>query len=257
MTTEHAQPLFEALGITDTGGIVCAVGAGGKKSLLYALAREATGRTGLTTTVMTLRFPNRWRKNAIVDDDATLLRTLAIRGDTGIHAYACPSDKPGRWAGVASATIVAIHGNGGFDLTLIKADGARMRGIKAPKPGEPVLPAETALVCPVVSAGVLGQPLNAETAHRPELLAGIVGAKPDTPLAPEHLVRLLISEQGALQGAAGRRVVPVINQVDSDALRSHARAVAQAALDATDRFDRVVLACLRDERPVVETVFRQ
>lgn len=255
MRTDNSPSLLEALGIAD--GIVCAVGAGGKKSLLYSLAGEATGRVGLTTTVMTLRVPGRLRRNVVVDGDAALRHALARPGGTGLYAYGCPSDKPGRWAGVAPDTIAAIHDNGGFDLTLVKADGARMRGIKAPKPGEPVLAAATTLVCPIVSAGVLGQPLNEETAHRPELLAKVVDAEPEALLQAEHLARLLASEQGALQGTAGIRVVPVINQVDDDHLHTQAAAAARLAMASTDRYDRVVLTCLCSETPVVEIIFRE
>ena len=43
------RSLARALGVT--GGIVCAAGAGGKKSLLYALARAWPGRVGVTATV--------------------------------------------------------------------------------------------------------------------------------------------------------------------------------------------------------------
>lgn len=255
MTTDHSQSLLGALGISD--GIVCAVGAGGKKSLLYALASEATGRIAMTTTVMTLRFPRRFRQNATVDADASLRQALTHPGSDGIYAYACPPVKPGRWAGVAPDTIGAIHNAGDFGLTLVKADGARMRGIKAPKPGEPVLATGTTLVCPVVSARVIGQPLNADTAHRPELLARVVGAEPETPLTAAHLARLLPSDHGSLQGSAGIRVVPVINQVDDAELCRQATRAARLALAATQRFDRVILTQLRSETPVIAVIRRQ
>lgn len=252
MTIENSQSLMTALDISR--GIVCAVGAGGKKSLLYALAEEASGRIGMTTTVMTLQFPHRFRKNAVVGDDAMLRRTLTQPGTAGVWAYGQPSDKRGRWAGVAADTIAAIHQQGDFDLTLVKADGARMRGIKAPKPGEPVLPETPTLICPIVSARVMGQPLNEETAHRPELLAQVIDAKADALLTADHLARLLTSENGSLHGTDSIRVVPVINQVDDPTLQTLARRAARSALSMTDRYDRVVLARLHDEAPLVETV---
>lgn len=255
MTDSNTHTLAAALGVE--GGIVCAVGAGGKKSLLYALAREATGRVAVTATVMMLRFPRRLGARVVVDDDAALRRALAQPGADELLAYACPSDKRGRTAGVAPATIDTIHAEGGFGLTLVKADGARMRGIKAPKPGEPVLPDAATCVLPVVSAGVVGQPLNADAAHRPELLAEVVGAEPGARLTAEHVGRLLASEQGALQATAGKRVVPVINQVDDEERRQHALEAAEVALARSECFDRVVLTCLRRDKPLAGVVFRR
>lgn len=252
--TDQTRPLAHALGIS--GGIVCAVGAGGKKSLLYTLAREAVGRVGVTATVTTFPFPRWLDARVVIDDEAALRWLLASPGGSGVTAYACPSDKQARLSGLSPAAVADIHAAGGFALTLVKADGARMHGIKAPKPSEPVLPAATTLVLPVVSAGVIGQPLTADVAHRPERLADVVGATLGAPITAEHVGRLLASEHGALQATAGLPVVPVINQVDDAERLQQARAVADVALALSNRFDRVVLTCLRRDNPWVETVCR-
>src|SRR5699024_326943 len=121
---EQPVTLTAALGID--GGIVCAVGAGGKKSLLYALAREAAGCVGVTATVTTFPFPRWLDARVVIDDEAALRRILTRTGGPGLTAYACPSGKHARLAGVAPPTMADIHAAGGFDLTLVKADGARM-----------------------------------------------------------------------------------------------------------------------------------
>jgi len=254
MTANASLDLAAALGIR--GGIVCTVGAGGKKSLQYALARAIGGRVGVTATVTTYHFPRSLQAEVLIDDEDSLRQQLARPGAPGVYAYACPSTKGGRLDGLAPATIAAIHTGGAFDLTLVKADGARMRGIKAPKVSEPVLPENPACVLAIVSARVIGEPLNAAVAHRPELLADVVGAALESIITPEHVGRLLASERGALQGSAGLRVVPVINQVDDEARLQQARAAAKVALAQTARFDRVVLTCLHGDNQRVEVVSR-
>lgn len=247
--------LGAALGVE--GGIVCAVGAGGKKSLLYALAAEAGARTALTATVMTTRFPPRLRAQVCVVEPEALAQQVPALAGTRLLAYARPSAKPGRLAGLEPRQVAALHAAGGFRLTLVKADGARMRGIKAPEADEPQLPPGTALLLPVLSIGVLGQPLDEATAHRPERLAAVCGAQLGQALTPAHLARLIASEQGALQHAGDARVVPVINQVDDPARRAQAIEVAQLALSLSPRFDRVALTCLRRGRVRVELVRRR
>ncbi|NCF25391.1 MAG: putative selenium-dependent hydroxylase accessory protein YqeC [Gammaproteobacteria bacterium] len=236
-------------------GLVCAVGAGGKKSVLYQLVREHPGPVALTSTAHTTEFPAEFALQQIITDDAKLQEQLRAAGRSRQTAYACPSDKPGRHAGVSPATIRAIHDSGAFAATYVKADGARMRWIKAPSPDEPILVPGADLVIPVVSARAIGEPLSERVAHRIERVAAVTGVAPGEPLTPEAVGKLLASEQGSLQFTAGARVAPVINMVDNEEREEKARAAATAAIAMTSRFDRVVLCCLRrPERPVVAVV---
>jgi probable selenium-dependent hydroxylase accessory protein YqeC len=236
-------------------GIICAVGAGGKKSVLYRLAHEHPGRVALTATVHTTEFPADLGFDLVIDADAKLQQSLLAADTSRSVAYACPSSKPGRHAGASPATIRTIHDAGGFAVTLVKADGARMRWIKAPVPDEPILVPGVDTVIPVVSARAIGEPLSERVAHRIDRVAAVTGIAPGERLTPEAVGRLLASEQGALQHAGGARVAPVINMVDNKNKEELARAAAAAAIAMTSRFDRVVLCCLRrPERPVVAVV---
>ena len=247
--------LIEALGAH--AGIVCAVGAGGKKSLLYQLAREHPGRFALTATVHTTTFPDDLPVTPIIDDEPLLRERVLSVAASGCVAYACLSSKPGRHAGASPETIRSLHTAGHFEATLVKADGARMRWIKAPAAAEPALLPGADLVIPVVSARAIGEPLSERVAHRLEQVAAITGVEPGATLTPEAVGRLLASEEGALKGTEGARVAPVINMVDNEIQEKMARAAAAAALAITSRFDSVVLCCLRrPAKPIVAVVVK-
>ena len=62
-------------------GIVCAVGAGGKKSVLYQLAREHSGHFALTATVHTTVFPDDLEIESVIHDDAELAGCIALPGN--------------------------------------------------------------------------------------------------------------------------------------------------------------------------------
>ena len=236
-------------------GVVCAVGAGGKKSVLYQLVCEHPARVALTTTVHTTEFPPDLDVDPIIDEDAGLQARVLAADPARSVAYACPSSKPGRHAGASPATIRAIHDAGEFAATYVKADGARMRWIKAPSPDEPILVPGADLVIPVVSARAIGEPLSERVAHRIDRVAAVTGTAPGAILTPEAVGRLLASEQGSLQCTGGARVAPVINMVDNEDKEEMARAAASAAIKMSSRFDRVVLCCLRrPEGPVVAVV---
>ena len=237
-------------------GIVCAIGAGGKKTTMYALARRHPGRVAITATVHIPLFPEGLAERVIEPEerlDAGLANVAGLRR----IAYACPANKPDRHAGVAAGLIRRLHEAHGFDLTLVKADGARMRWIKAPNAGEPVLPPATDTILVLVSARALGQRLGERIAHRPKQVSAVTGARLGGTFTPEHMARLLTRPEGLLTGIGSGRVIPVINMVEDAEREELARQAAEAALEATSRFDRVVLARMRDESDPVVAVVRR
>ena len=238
-------------------GVVCAVGAGGKKSLLRCLASAHPGRVALTGTVFITHVPEEAGFAVAVAPDAGLPGAVARLGASPRVAYACPSEKPDRWAGVSPATIERIHAEGGFAATYVKADGARMRWVKAPADDEPALPACCTTVLPVVSALAIGEPLSSRVAHRVERIEQVLGLSEGETITPAHLGRLIASPLGMMKMTGTRRAVPVINMVDDARREAAAREAAEAALAANRSIERVVLTCLaRGEAPVVAVVRR-
>jgi probable selenium-dependent hydroxylase accessory protein YqeC len=242
-------------------GIVCAIGAGGKKSTLYRLAEAhlalGTAPLALTTTVMSAPPPRELAAARLIAPIDQLLEAVpAAARAQPLLAFAQPSAKPGRVAGLPAAAVGRLHAAAGFAVTLVKADGARMRLIKAPDPDEPVLPPCATTVLALVSIAALGRALDGTIAHRPERVAAVTGADLGMALSDAHIARLLASEDGALHNTGRATVVPVINMVDDDGRRAAARAIAHQALAQTRRFAQVVLAAMTAANPLVEVITR-
>jgi probable selenium-dependent hydroxylase accessory protein YqeC len=179
--------------------------------------------------------------------------TAALRRSRHI-AFSQPIDKPGRHGALPLDLIGTIHEKAGFDVTFVKADGARMRWIRAPDGHEPQIPPGTVTVIPVVSARVIGHSLSAKIAHRPERGASVTGANIGDILTPAHLARLLASPEGALRGVGDATFIPVINMVDDAELHAAASEAARQTLALTARFRRVVLTRMIAEDPVVAVI---
>lgn len=257
MPHDQAARLLDLLAARE--GLVCVVGAGGKKSTLYRLAEAhlavGTTRAALTCTVMMGPPPRALAGERLVAPSDTLAERVPRLAEAHrLVIYARPSTKPGRIAGPPLELIEELHRRGDFAVTLIKADGARMRLIKAPLEDEPLLPPAVTTVLPVVSVKALGRPLDAAIAHRLERVAAVTGAAPGERLSALHLARLLASEQGSLHRVGRACVVPIVNMVDGESERAAAREIARLALDATDRFDRLVLASMTASDPIVDVV---
>lgn len=236
-------------------GVVAFVGAGGKKTAMYRLAAHHPGPLGLTATVRLTDFP----------EDLDAARVVAESGELTVEvpkaakrsrrvAYAGPAYREGRLCGVYPELVAELHARAGFAATYVKADGARMRWIKAPGQGEPRIPPGVSTVVAVVSARVLGRPFDERVAHRLEELAEITGLAPGEPIRPEHVARLLVHPQGAAKGVGEAEVVPLVNMVDDEAAEAAAREVADRALAEGAPFRRVVLAAMARDRPLVAVV---
>lgn len=238
-------------------GLVCLVGAGGKKTTLYRLAAAHPGRVGITATVHIARFPSTLDAQEVITEAAALPNAVVKAAALApVVAFAKPSPKPGRLAGLEPPQVAQIHVAAGFDVTLIKADGARARWIKAPDTHEPPMPENVTTVIPVVSARAIGEPLSARVAHRIDRVTAVTGAQPDEIITPEHIARLLASESGALKGVGNAVVVPLINMVDNPHREALAWEAARQALRLSRRFDRVILASMKHAEPVVRLVSR-
>lgn len=162
-----------------------------------------------------------------------------VGGTAGDKAVGVPPELPGAW--LARPDV---------DFVLVEADGSRMRPIKAPAAHEPVIPAASTLVVPVVGIDALdGRFLD--VTHRPEIaneLLSVVGER----LSVGDVARLIAHPQGGLKGVPdGARVVPFINKVETAAQLSAARQIAHQLLH-TPRIERVIIGAAKTEQPVRE-----
>lgn len=184
--------------------LLAIVGAGGKTTTMYTLARElaAQGRRVVTTTTTNIFFPRPGETEDLLVDAETprLLKKLSAGWQRYQHiTVASEVIGSGKLRGLQSEQPVLLLQRGGADVVIVEADGARHLHIKAPAEHEPVMPLHTSTVLLLLSAAALNQPLSGAIAHRPEILAHLTGIKPGDPLTPATVARLLLSDQGGLK----------------------------------------------------------
>lgn len=257
MDRNTAEAFINALGATS--GLVAVVGAGGKKSTLYRLleAHRAIGtrRILLTSTVQIAAPPKALDvETHLIDGDDLDDMIAETGGRDGAFFVAGPSKKPGRFGGLSQDLIPCMYRQGAFALSLVKADGARMRMIKAPGDDEPALPDGVSTILPIVSARAFGQPLTERMVHRPERLAEVIDADIGTDITPDHVAKLLTSTDGALRRAGSSQIIPVINMVDGPERQAWAEEAAERALSMTKRFERVVLTSMTNPPALVKVI---
>src|SRR6056297_2046462 len=220
-------------------GTTCLVGAGGKKTTLYALA-DRLDRAVVTATVRIPIFDGEVAAVRVTTDPVATIEAIGAAGGTEANGDAFPlglvpeRERDDRYRGYDPAVVdelAAAHDG----PVLVKADGARTRLLKAPNEREPQVPATADTVIPVASAQVVGKPLSDAHVHRPERVAELTGLDLGDTIGPEDVGAVLASRLGGRKGAPpSATVVPLINMVDDDDLAATGRAIADAVHERAD-----------------------
>ena len=240
--------------------VVALVGGGGKTTAMFRLARELVDNGGSVITTTTTRIFGAQIALApahVRAADATRERvSAALAVHRHVLVIGATDAGSGKAEGVSLDLFRRLRAWFPGVCLLNEADGSRMRPFKAPADYEPVIPADTTLVVPVVGADVFGKSLDADHVHRPELVSALCGAPPGTPITPAIVARVLAHPQGGRKGVpAGARVIVVINKVESLPDRAPARETAERLL-REPAIHSVVLASLRAEGMALEVCAR-
>jgi probable selenium-dependent hydroxylase accessory protein YqeC len=228
---ERMTALVVPLGI-GRGDVVAVVGAGGKTTLVYALAAEARARGWrvlVTTTTHMGTLPEATTGPVLVESDgvadARIEAALREHGRATILGRRVRADK---LEGLAPERVDALRSHA--DLVLIEADGARSRSLKAPAAHEPVVPASATVMVVLAALDVLGTPAGGALVHRPEIVGRLSGLDPDDPVTEDALVACLSHpESYPARLRLGLRPVVFLNKVE-DAARAAAAARIAARL---------------------------
>lgn len=242
--------LSQALRI-DPGQVAAFTGAGGKTSALFACARELAPALVTTSTHLGV-----WQA-ALADrhftwESGTPMPDFEPAIGVGVSLVTGLADtKTGRLRGLDAEQLESLRQVAGYHALplLIEADGSRMNPLKAPGPGEPVIPDFTDVVIVVAGLSGLGSRLDDEHVHRPALFAGLSGLALDKPVDVPALARVLGHPAGGLKNipTTARRSL-LLNQADTPQRQSWANRLATQLVQF---YDGIVISKLNAASPQV------
>ena len=176
--------------------VIALVGAGGKSSLMEALARdyEAEGARVVLTTTTKIRPPTE-RPFVAMTSAETLARALseAVTGPGLSPVVGRGLTADGKVEGIPPEWVPFLRDLPGVAAVLVEGDGSAGLPLKAPADWEPVIPPCSSLVVSVAGLDAQGAVLDARHVFRPELLARLLGVEPGTPVAPEDVLRAAVT----------------------------------------------------------------
>lgn len=222
-------------------GSVTFVGAGGKTTAIFQLARElgprvivsATTHLGAWQTSMADRHIIAERPDEVgeICDGLTLITGRLLEERTGP---------------VNSSVLCWLHEEAQSNHIpfLIEADGARGLPLKAPAAHEPPIPEFAQTVIVVAGLSGLGKPLS-EVVFRETEFGRINGAT-NRQVTAEMVVNALSHADGGLKNIPkGARRVVLLNQADTPELQAVAQKMGGALLK---KFDAVIVASMKENK---------
>ena len=121
--------------------------------------------------------------------------------------------------GVPPALVDRIAAHPAVDAVVVEADGSRRLPFKAPAAHEPVIPATSTIVVPIVGLDVLGRSLDAEHVHRPQLVADLTGVALGQPVTPEMIATVLAHPRGGAKAGCRWRPADPLPEQSGECIR--------------------------------------
>ena len=253
-------PLRDALKLSG-GGIISLVGAGGKTSLMGALADELSraGHAVLITTTTRIARPADDQVQAMVVEENPQQLLPRCREAVKVHpivtAVAGYYKTRDKLAGFLPETVEAVWHSGIFKWIVVEADGAARKPIKAPASHEPVIPQLSRWVIGLIGLLGIGKPFTDQWVFRPEHFQKITGLREGDTVSASAIASILSDSRGVLKGApAGARKMVFLNQADAAEQIAEARQIISFLRADPLGLERVVIGRLKPTPQVIDCI---
>ena len=215
--------------------VISIAGAGGKTTLMFALARERAreGRAAAVMTTTHILCPQPSKTLAVVTGGPQEAARAFSQGK--LVAAGSPDAERFKMTAPSGETVKYLLDHA--QALIIEADGSKLLPIKFPNDTEPVLLPQTNRVVVVAGLSALGRPLE-EVCHRAPLACERLDLSPKEPVTPRVIARLVT------EGYARYQPIVLLNQADTP---ERLRAGEEAAALLRGAFDRVCVMSLLQE----------
>lgn len=211
---------LEDIGISlNNNQIITIVGAGGKTSLMYDIAKKLKklNKKVLITTTTKIYIP---KKNIV---DKFLVGSVDI-----FDTYSPPKSSitvsgkgiimEVKYIGYTKEEIKYIYDINKFDYIIIEGDGAKMKSLKAPRNFEPVVPKNTNILLGVIGMDVLNKKINKKNIFGLEEFLEITDKIINQKIDKESIIKLIENKNGLFKFKGNENYL-ILNKVNQRNLK--------------------------------------
>lgn len=250
--------LMEALDFR-RGDMAALIGAGGKTTTMYRLAKELRDDGGkiMVTTTTKIFKPTRPHVDRLflVQDIESLSDACATITAPVIIGAGASVNGEGKLLGLPPSWLDQLNEGKTLDAILVEADGAASRGFKVPAEFEPVIPAQTRLAVWLMAVTVLDKPFDATWVHRADRAAILLGREIAGPITSDLVIELVNHPAGCWRGVpSASRKIAIVNQADDAEEFAAAELLAEKILGCG--MERVLITSYTGDEPVKKVLLQ-
>lgn len=231
------------------------VGAGGKTSLMFALAEELRMHGGRVVTGTTTKV---WYKEAkrfayVIISGSDSAWHEKVREDLEKYGHVFVGQgvlESGKLEGIGPGFVEKLYHDSAVDYLILEADGAAGLPVKAPVSHEPVIPPSVTLVVAMMGLEALGKDLEPEFVFRLERFKEVTGLVNGEKINHKALARIFHSPKGLFKGTpVSARRVAFLNKLDLLPEDQEAKDLANLLLSLPNGLiDRVVIGSIKEKK---------
>lgn len=198
--------------------VISLVGAGGKTTLMYALARACAeqGKKVLVSTTTHIFKP----ESDVIAHDIEELHMLWKKKS---YAVVGAEAENGKLKSLPECELASCMNEA--DIVLLEADGSKSMPCKVPADHEPAIHERSDIVIAVIGMSALNRPLK-DVCFRLDYAMRLLKAS-DSQTVDEHILSIILSSnEGLKKNVGSREYYAVLNQCDSPKATASARRIA-------------------------------
>lgn len=222
--------------------LISIIGAGGKTSLMFALAKELSKDSKvLVTTTTKIYVPEKSQYDymALRHEE---MEEFKKSSENGIYVFGNEINDQGKFTGLDCKTIENLTNS--FDCILVEADGSKRKPLKGWKGPEPVICDKTDITIGVVDIKTVGQRANDENVFRLEEFTKLCDIDKGGVIEISHLAKMILHPLGLFGKAVGENIV-FINKVENAVDEQNCDMLAQALYNS-EVIDHIVSGSIKN-----------
>lgn len=233
--------LSSSIGL-EHGDVISIVGAGGKTTLMFQLAKEIKSNNAnvLATTTTKIYLPSEEEADIICIGEDNFLKHEINRA--GIYVYGIDINSENKIIGLKEEHLDRLAPC--FDYTIIEADGSKGKPLKGWNPYEPVVYKGTTKTIGVLDIQTLGMEISKANIHRIEEFSRLTYELQGEEITMDHLLMLIFHPMGLFKNQKGEKIL-FINKADSSYHRNNAMKLVNEINKNHESFlDRIIIGSL-------------
>ncbi len=246
--------IAEAVNATNKKECICFVGAGGKTTSMFRLARElaSNGNRVLVTTTTKIFHPEGDCCDYVfIGNNSEILDYTSKINIPGIYVLGSEVLSGNKLNGISKELACELYSYNYIDFLLIEADGSKQKPIKAPADFEPVIPDCATKVVGVIGLDAIGQAAEDSTVHRFSEFSKITGCSSGEEIRINHILKLIEHKEGLLKDKKDHMEGYVLlNKADNEVRLAIAKKIKQDLNEGKGM--KTLIGCVSSTNPIIE-----